>query len=217
MEEKINQISERQKLYNLSLQEADETSYNVNDDNFKNTITNNVEEELVKEEVAKKINIYAIVDSAGMSTRPEFYSGRGVIQSYADLDQNILNSIYLALSKTSDLVADNFLKLVFSMETLGATEFLNSLYYLANNKYNYNGHTTDNIDFGHGTTEQKGIIGLCSLFKTNQSEEQALCVTNYIKNCFSRKLPQEKIDRIEEVKNYQKNSFLKSRAKIYIK
>lgn len=67
-----------------------------------------------------------------MSTRPEFYSGRGAVIS--DLNSEILEYIYEGVLKEKGKeAAKNFVNLVASIDVLSATGFLNIFYAWVNN------------------------------------------------------------------------------------
>lgn len=70
-----------------------------------------------------------IVDMAGMSARPEFYSGRGA--SYGDLDSTKLTRIHAALVRYHGEAAGTaFVQMVADIGVLSATAFLQCLYRL---------------------------------------------------------------------------------------
>lgn len=71
-----------------------------------------------------------------MSTRPEYYSGRGATLS--DLDSDILSGIHKEIKKVyGDDAADNFIKMVAGLKVASATTFLNELYRLFNNNWKF--------------------------------------------------------------------------------
>lgn len=77
----------------------------------------------------------------GMSTRPEYYSGRGATTS--DLDSEILFKIYEAIRlNVGDEAAKNFALMVKSIKVLSATDFLLSLQKLDSNDFVF----TDVVD-----------------------------------------------------------------------
>ena len=74
-----------------------------------------------------------IIRNNRMSTRPEYYSGRGAI--LADLDSDILDGIHMGIeAEYGKSAAKNFIKMVADIKVLSATTFLEELYQL-----NYNG------------------------------------------------------------------------------
>src|SRR3989338_9163592 len=83
-----------------------------------------------------KLNAGEIVAKAGMSKRPEFYSGRGTI--LADLNSNILEKIYQEINEIhGEKVSKQFVKIVKEIPGLSATDFLLSLYKLESNNWKW--------------------------------------------------------------------------------
>ncbi len=77
-----------------------------------------------------------IIRESGMSTRPEYYSGRGATRS--DLDSNILEKIYQGILKEyGQTAANNYVKMVADIKVLSATTFLQELYMLFSNNWKY--------------------------------------------------------------------------------
>lgn len=77
-----------------------------------------------------------ILRESGMSTRPEYYSGRGATRS--DLDTGILERIYQGILKGYGKRAANyFVKMVADIKVLSATTFLQELYMLSGNNWKY--------------------------------------------------------------------------------
>jgi hypothetical protein len=77
-----------------------------------------------------------IIRNNKMSTRPEFYSGRGAIT--CDLNGNILEGIYQDIKKEfGDFAAKNFVKMVADIKVLSATTFLEELYMLFGSNWKY--------------------------------------------------------------------------------
>lgn len=80
--------------------------------------------------------IEEIIRSNRMSTRPEYYSGRGATLS--DLDGNILEGIYQGILKEyGKNAAKNFVKMVADIKVLSATTFLQELFQLFYNDWKY--------------------------------------------------------------------------------
>ena len=74
-----------------------------------------------------------IIRNNRMSTRPEYYSGRGATTS--DLNDQILFGIHKDLKKDFGEDAGNgFVKMIDGIKVLSATAFLNGLYELYYNK-----------------------------------------------------------------------------------
>lgn len=84
----------------------------------------------------KVIGARDFVDIAGMSARPEFYSGRGAIS--CDLNSKILEKIYINIQayKGKDAAAQ-YVQMVADIPKLSATDFLLTLYRLENNDWKW--------------------------------------------------------------------------------
>ena len=77
-----------------------------------------------------------IIRNNKMSTRPEFYSGRGAIT--CDLNSEILEGIFQAIKKEyGTQPSKNFVKMVSDIKVLSATAFLEELYELFSNNWKY--------------------------------------------------------------------------------
>jgi hypothetical protein len=77
-----------------------------------------------------------IIRNNNMSTRPEYYSGRGA--TLTDLNGNILEGIYKGIEKDFGVkAAKNFVKMVADIKVLSATTFLEELYSLFNSNWKY--------------------------------------------------------------------------------
>lgn len=77
-----------------------------------------------------------IIRNSNMSTRPEYYSGRGAIT--CDLNGNQLEKIFQGIKKEfGDKAAQNFVKMVDDIKILSATTFLEELYMLFYNDWKY--------------------------------------------------------------------------------
>lgn len=75
------------------------------------------------------MNIREIITSAGMSARPAYYSGRGPHRG--DLNLEKLNTIADGIQKHYGIAAhDNFAEMVWAMQSLSATAFLDRVYAL---------------------------------------------------------------------------------------
>lgn len=71
-----------------------------------------------------------------MSTRPEYYSGRGATLS--DLNNQILEGIFKGIDKEFGRnAAKNYVKMIADIKVLSATTFLEELYVLFNNDWKY--------------------------------------------------------------------------------
>lgn len=77
-----------------------------------------------------------IIRNNNMSTRPEYYSGRGATMS--DLNYKILEGIYQGIEKEFGAkAAKNYVKMVADIKVLSATTFLEELYMLFHNNWIY--------------------------------------------------------------------------------
>ncbi len=161
-------------------------AFNLNSQGAKEFLNNKAE----PLEVIKRI-----VNTSGLDNNPGYYSGRGAIQ--CDLSGKKLNAIYQKLMSIDEKKALSFVKMTFEMPTLGATEFLISLYRLAQNGYNL--HNTklsgDNVDFGCARgSEYAGVaIGTIMSSSIRRYDE-----TNEIKREFANLLPRELTELIIE-------------------
>ena len=80
--------------------------------------------------------LHDIIRNNRMSTRPEYYSGRGAI--LGDLDGDMLEGIHKGILKEYGKdAAKNFVKMVADIKVLSATTFLQELYQLLNNDWKY--------------------------------------------------------------------------------
>jgi len=80
--------------------------------------------------------LYKILQNNRMSTRPEYYSGRGA--TISDLDGNILEGIHKGIEADYGKdAAQNFVLMVADIKVLSATTFLEELYQLFCNNWKY--------------------------------------------------------------------------------
>lgn len=107
--------------------------------------------------------IKRIVYTSGLNARPDYYLGRGT--NLGDLNEKMLFSIFLKLERLDIDKSLAMAKLAYNMPTLGATEFLNSLYRLATNDYDLekSGWTDNNIYLGDGDYKEAYTIMLASI------------------------------------------------------
>jgi hypothetical protein len=123
--------------------------------------------------------IKEIIRSNGMSTRPEYYSGRGATLS--DLNVNILEGIYQGILKEySKDAAKNFVLMVADIKVLSATTFLIELFNLfyANWKYVEKEKHADGIAIpknDEGEYDENsmlmGMIGVISAMSSNGRDD----------------------------------------------
>ena len=113
----------------------------------------------------KKLNAEEIVVKAGMSKRPEFYSGRGTI--LADLNSEILEKIYQGIDKVyGDKASKQFVNMVKEIPVLSATDFLLNLYKLESNnwKWEKNLFGNENGVYVDGPTDDaKMVVGFMTI------------------------------------------------------
>jgi len=77
-----------------------------------------------------------IIRNSGMSTSPEFYSGRGA--NLIDLNGGILEKIYLSIeNENGKEAASNYVNMIAGIKVMSATTFLQELYRLNNNNWKY--------------------------------------------------------------------------------
>ena len=92
--------------------------------------------EKIKMTLIGKLDARQIVRNAGMSDRPEYYSGRGAITS--DLNDKILEKTYELVQKEhGDDAAKHFAQMVADIQKLSATDFLNTLYNLESRNWKW--------------------------------------------------------------------------------
>ena len=120
-----------------------------------------------------------IIRNNRMSTRPEYYSGRGAI--LCDLDGKILEGIYQGVLKEfGEKPADNFIKMVADIKVISATTFLQELYELFHRdwKYKKKRHHASGIavqkneDGTYDATH--GVLGIMSSLFNDRDETQMI-------------------------------------------
>ena len=153
--------------------------------------------EFLNNKVDPKIVIKQIVSTSGMDENPAYYSGRKA--TFADLNGEILLEIFRKLEKLDKKKALAMVKMTLEMPTLGATAFLNSLYNLAANGYNFSKDIIieNNIDFGNPKRNSTIAAGLGTMMgQLNLGD-----YTEDIKNQFKNLL----VDFLEKRKKYMEN------------
>jgi hypothetical protein len=130
-----------------------------------------------------------ILRNANMSTRPEYYSGRGAIT--CDLNGTQLEKIYQGILKEfGKRAAQNFVKMVDDIKVLSATTFLEELYMLFQNSWKYtkkpkehqaNGISIPKNENGEydDRSVMSGMLGIFAAMGNNGRDE-----TQEIKNYF---------------------------------
>lgn len=132
-----------------------------------------------------KIDARQIVMEAGMSTRPEFYSGRGAIS--CDLNDKHLEKIYQIIKKEyGNDTAKQYAQMVADIPKLSATDFLITLYRLEGNEWEWDKRILGNERGAYvdgETDEAKMAVGMATIFGalTGDSERDE---TDYIRGEF---------------------------------
>lgn len=150
----------------------------------------------------KKIDARQIVMEAGMSARPEYYSGRGATTS--DLNDKILEKTYQIVKENQgEKVAKQFVEMVADIPKLSATDFLLSLYRLEGNNWKWNKKIFGDEKgvYVDGPTDQaKMAVGLMTIaevmFGANDRDE-----TEYIRGAF---LKRHGIEQPKKEQNYSR-------------
>lgn len=127
-----------------------------------------------------------IIRNNNMSTRPEYYSGRGAIM--CDLNGKILEGIYQGILKEfGKNAAKNFVKMVADIKVLSATTFLEELYMLFGNNWKYinkkehaNGISVPKNENGEydDRSVMSGIFGIFSAM-SNNGRDETMAIKNY--------------------------------------
>lgn len=103
-----------------------------------------------------------LVSTANMSTRPEYYSGRGAI--LGDLSGEQLFTIYNGIKeKLGEEQATAFVTMIENIKSLSATNFLNCLYALEASDWVYRPFEESDIDIGPDGPERE-IIAFATTF-----------------------------------------------------
>lgn len=121
-----------------------------------------------------------LVRTARMSTRPEYYSGRGAI--LCDLNGEQLFIIYKGIKENiGEKQAESFVKMIENINSLSATNFLNCLYALEANDWTCIHVEESDIDLGPDTPGRTAVA-LGTLFGSFSSSRGDS--TDYIRNTF---------------------------------
>ncbi len=130
-----------------------------------------------------------------MSSRPEYYSGRGAILS--DLNSELLEMIHEGIRREiGEKAAKNFVQMVADIDALSATFFLNSLYGLEASGWKWKkrskkAEALDHVDVGPDSPARFGI-GMATLgswmFGGSERNETAQISSDFLeKHGFPRK------------------------------
>ena len=120
----------------------------------------------IKNNIDKRYLVSRILLTSGLNDRASFYSGRGVVSS--DLCEKNLIEIFKKLIKYDTNYGLNFVNMVMDMETLGATEFINSFKNLAANNFEYEKRNIEksNISLDGVEGDARYAVGIISIFGT---------------------------------------------------
>lgn len=127
-----------------------------------------------------KLEARQIVHEAGMSGRPEFYSGRGAITD--DLNGEKLEQMYGLVKRWhGEDAVQSYVQMVADIPVLSATDFLLSLYRLESNKWKWDEHILGNEngmdvgpDYGDGRREVIAGATIFSVLGGNRNETGAI-------------------------------------------
>ena len=163
--------------------------------------------EFLNEKVDPHLVIERILGTSGLNPRPEYYSGRGA--NCGDMNGKHLIAIYQKLMKLDENKAIKMIEMTMNMPTLGATEFIESIFNLARNNYDLDKTevSTNNNSLGNARGKEMEVIATCiiaSAFGGPRSDE-----TSQIKRQFAELLEARIVDdlvsgsvrRISKIKN----------------
>lgn len=133
-------------------------------------------------------NLKNIIRNAGMSTRPEYYSGRGATRS--DLDEDILEKIFKGIeAKFGALPAENFVKMIDDIKVLSATTFLQELYnlYYSNWKYTKKKKHSSGVAVGKNADGEydlaSGLIGMMGAMSGMNDRDDTQRIKGWFLRC----------------------------------
>lgn len=139
-----------------------------------------------------KLTALQIVNETGMSSRPEYYSGRGAMT--CDLNSNQLLRIHgLIQREYGNDAAKNFVEMVANMRDLAVSNFLTCLYHLESRNWKYTGFQSD-LPAGIAVEKhadgsynlESGMLGITeAIYSGNRNE------TEFIRGPFLRKVGYE--------------------------
>ena len=113
----------------------------------------------------RRLDARQIVMGAGMSDRPEFYSGRGAIAS--DLNDKILEKVYQGVQREyGEEAAKQFAQMVADVPKLSATDFLLTLYRLERQDWRWDKEMLGNekgVYVDGKTVEAKMAVGFATI------------------------------------------------------
>lgn len=122
-------------------------------------------------------------------TRASFYAGRGPCTS--DLNGKMLYYIFKDLHDVDRSYGENFIRLVDSIPSIGATEFINAYNEFARNDFVLDNGVVSDEPVIEGRTDRERMqsavcngLGALGIFSVNDTPEQAAMVSNNIKDHF---------------------------------
>ncbi len=136
----------------------------------------------------ERLNARQIVMRAGMSARPEFYSGRGAIS--CDLNDRILENVYQTIQREhGEKAAQQFAQMVADIPELSATDFLLSLYRLESHNWKWDKSMMRDErgiaigpDYGDGKREANAFAGIVTVLGGSDLDQ-----TRYIRGEFLKR------------------------------
>jgi hypothetical protein len=123
--------------------------------------------------------VRGFVQNVGMSARPEFYSGRDAMT--CDLNKKHLEGIYeQIINKYGSEAGNGFIAMVKDIKVMTATKFLNSLYTLCRNDWNWkNSMEGDSISIdGEGTA----LGTIFSVVSSSGRDETEIIKGDFLRN-----------------------------------
>jgi hypothetical protein len=143
----------------------------------------------MKRDLEDRMRASQIVTEAGMSDRPEYYSGRGAIS--CDLNDKILEEVYRGVQREhGKKAAEQFVQMVADVPKLSATDFLLSLYRLESRNWKWDKKmvgSENGLDVGPDTGDgSRFAVGMFSVANvlSGMSERDE---TRYIRGSFLQK------------------------------
>ena len=143
----------------------------------------------MRQDLEGRMDARQIVMEAGMSARPEFYSGRGAIT--LDLNDKILEKVYQGVKREyGEEATEQFVQMVANIPKLSATDFLQTLYNLEGNNWKWDKERLSSgkgidvgPDYGDGTREAIAFATIAGVLYGDSSRDE----TEYIRGEFLRR------------------------------
>ena len=124
-----------------------------------------------------------MVRNAGMSDRPEYYSGRRA--SRGDLNGEMLHNIYIQIkTEQGEGPAKEFVSMVENLQSLATTNFLNALYTLEQKGWKNSNYQESSMDLGSDSRE-RDVLSFATVVSAMTSRPDE---TAYIKEEFWMRL-----------------------------